>query len=126
MRTRRGHGFTLVEVLVAFLVLALAIAAATRSTAGGIEAVGTLRARMAANWLAQDHVAELRAARAWPDLGTREGLAVQAGIRFLWREQIASMPVFGFRRVDVSVSLATDPDAVAARQVVILRHPGSQ
>ena len=120
----RQTGFTLIEVLVAFFVLALAVAAATRMTTSSIELSGQLRARVLADWVAQDRLEEIRALRTWPAVGIHEGSAEQAGIGFHWKEVVSTTQTARFRQVEISVVARSDPDTVLARQVVAIADPG--
>ena len=120
----RHGGFTLIEVLVAFFVLALAVTATTRVTFNSIELTGQLRARLLADWVAQNRLEEHRALRNWPAVGVREGNAEQAGVGFHWTEVVAPTPATHFRRVEITVSAKSDPDTILARQIIAVANPG--
>jgi general secretion pathway protein I len=115
MRSR--HGFTLIEILVALAILAVALAAAVRSAGVAADSTLDLRERLLAGWIAQDRVAEYAIRPLWPDIGTRQGYADQAGMRFVWRETVSGTPNPRFRRVEVQVFPAHTPDHAAARLV---------
>ena len=117
------RGFTLIEVLVAFFLLALAVTATLRLTSKSIDLSGQLRARLLADWVVQDRLEEHRAMRNWFPPGTYEGVVSQAGTRFRWREVVSPTPVGRFRRIEVSVSSETDPETALARQVGYLSSP---
>lgn len=119
----RYGGFTLIEVLVAFFILALAVTATTRMTFNSIELTGQLRARLLADWVAQNRLEEHRALKNWPAVGVREGIAEQAGVSFHWREVVAPTPATHFRRVEITVSAKSDPDTILARQIVAVANP---
>lgn len=105
MRWRRksGRGFTLIEVLVAMTIAAVALMAAIRAT--GSLAVGSaeLRSRTLAQWSAENRLAQIRIAREWPNLGRRQYDCSQAAVVLVCREDVYSTPNPLFRRVEVAV-----------------------
>lgn len=122
---RRAGGFTLIEVLVAFMVLAIAISATLRTSSRSIDLTQQLRARLLADWIVQDRLEEHRAMRYWPAVGVREGMIDQAGQSFFWREIVAPTQFSRFRRIEILVSAKSDPDTILARQVASMVEPGS-
>lgn len=107
---RRLTGFTLIEVLVALAILAVALAAAVRSSSIAADGAIDLRERLAGTWVAQDRLAEYAARPLWPDIGTRGGSVEQAGMQFAWRETVTGTPNPRFRRVEVQVFAARAPE----------------
>lgn len=106
MSRQSARGFTLIEVLVALAILAIALAAASRASAMMANSSAELRQRLLASWVAQNRLAELQARRAWPDAGTREGEVEQAGLKLTWHETVSATPNQAFRRVEISVGAA--------------------
>lgn len=100
---RPAAGFTLLEVLVALAVVAVALLAAIGTATQSTASAEVLRTRLFATWEAENRLAELRARRAWPDLGVSEGIAEQAGVRLRWRETVDALPDSAFRRVEIAV-----------------------
>ncbi|WP_439892460.1 type II secretion system minor pseudopilin GspI [Ralstonia sp. 25C] len=99
----RARGFTLLEVLVALTIVAVALTATMRAMGGMTTASDSLQTRMIATWSAENHLANLRLARTFPDPGSR-GFACPQGDTQLWCEEtIASTPNPVFRRVEVAV-----------------------
>jgi general secretion pathway protein I len=80
-----GRGFTLVEVLVALAIVAIALAAASRSVALSTTSALDHKLRVLAGFVAENRMGELSARRAWPGIGVSEGSELQAGIDFRWR-----------------------------------------
>jgi general secretion pathway protein I len=117
MRMNGSRGFTLIEILVALAILAVALAAAVR--AAGIAADGALelKERLLATWIAQDRLAEYAARPLWPDPGSRQGGTEQAGVQFTWRETVSPSRNPRFRRVEVQVFSARAPERPVATLV---------
>ena len=99
----RRAGFTLVEVLVALAIIAIALMSALRAAGQGTNNVGELRSRLLAGWVAENLLAEHQARRDWLPLGIQRGTGRQGGLDFAWREEVIATPNPSFRRVDVRV-----------------------
>jgi len=98
-------GFTLVEILVALAVLAIALTAAAHSLGSAADTTAALRERTLARWVAEDRLAELELRREWPALDTKEGDAEMGGRKFHWIQETGVTPVTRMRRVELSVLL---------------------
>lgn len=108
LRRARG-GFTLVEVLVALAIVAIALLSALRAAGMATNSMQDLRGRLLAGWVADNRLAEHRARGAWLPLGEEVGHADQGGIAFSWREEVVATPNPAFRRVDIFVQDAASP-----------------
>ncbi|MDO8349956.1 MAG: type II secretion system minor pseudopilin GspI [Gallionella sp.] len=103
------RGFTLLESLVALAILAIALTAVLRATGASTRHVDDLRQRLLADWVAQNRLA-LHAGRGdWLPVGSQQGVEVQAGLQFFWDEKISSTPNPAFRRIEVSIASAEQP-----------------
>lgn len=103
MSGARHRGFTLVEILVALAVLAIALTAAAAALGNAIDTTAALRERVLARWVAEDRLTELELKSEWPALDTKEGDATMGGRRFHWAQETGVTPVTRLRRVEVSV-----------------------
>lgn len=116
----RGRGFTLVEVLVALAILAVALAAASRSVALATTSAADHKLRVLAGFVAENRMGELSARRVWPGLGVSEGSEGQAGIEFRWRAEVIATPHPQLRRIEIQVMDPNDSAHELRRLVGIL------
>lgn len=121
----RAGGFTLVEVLVALIIVAAgagAVLAALNTAAGSAT---YLRERSFASWIAANRIAETRLQTAPAQNGKREGELDYAGQRWAWREEILDTEIPGLRRVEVSVRRSAAPVAPGAEPDWIVTIAGA-
>lgn len=104
-----SRGFTLVEVLVALAIVAVALAAAARSVSVSTESAASHRSRVLAGFVAENQLAEFVARRAWPAIGTTQGVERQAGLDFAWHAEVIGTPHPLLRRVEIRVMDPADP-----------------
>jgi len=96
-------GFTLLEVLVALLLLSLAMVALVRSA--GLEARAQVQQREAtlAQWVAANVIAETRLARRLPSSGQSQGRAEMGEQRWRWQLDVRPTEEAGLIRLEVRV-----------------------
>lgn len=109
MRRESSEGFTLVEVLVALAVLAIALGALVKGGGSAAANAAYLRDKTLAQWVAMNKVAELRLAPTWPALGVSRGRAEMAGREWAWTVRVTKTSGVNIRRMDVEVGPADEP-----------------
>jgi general secretion pathway protein I len=112
---RRPGGFTLIEVLVAIAILAVALAATTRAASVATDGTLETRHRLLATWAAQNRVAELRARGVFPSTGTDSFSTEEGGLALQVEETVSDTANPVIRRVDLAVSDARDKQRVLTR-----------
>ena len=96
-------GFTLVEVLVALAIMAIALGAAMRATSSAFVSSGEIRERTMARWVGRNQLALLQTAQSLPGPGTLTGEVTQGNVGFSWDAVIESTPNPNFRKVEIVV-----------------------
>lgn len=120
---RRRRAFTLVEILVAMAILAIALAATTRAASLAIDSSRDTRARLLATWSAANRVAELRARGTFPAPAVSSAAVEQGGLSLVVQETVADTANPTIRRVDLSVADARDPGRVLVTHTAFLVKP---
>lgn len=99
----RQTGFTLLEVLVALVIVGTALGASLRAVGSLTQNSSDLRASMMATWSAENRLAQIRLAHDWPPLGQRRFDCPQGELLLVCEENVFATPNPFFRRVEVSV-----------------------
>ncbi len=107
---RAARGFTLVEVLVAIAIVAVALLAGLRAVGSLAQTNVELKMRLLAQISAENRIAELRAGRAFPGIGTFTVACPQGQFEFECQEKVSGTPNPYFRRVEVTVYNGKDRD----------------
>lgn len=108
-RKSGARGFTLLEVLVALIVVGTALGASLRAVAGLTQNSSGLRSAMMATWSAENHLANIRLRGEFPEMGKRNVGCAQGELQLLCEEEVFATPNPYFRRVEVSVYDADNP-----------------
>src|SRR5262249_44680113 len=104
----RPRGFTLLEVLIGLLVLAIALLALTRTASVQADQFLDLRERTLAGWLAQDLLAETRLGSPFPATGSSNGTRRLGLHDWRWEVRVQGTDVATIRRIDVRVFADAD------------------
>ncbi len=106
-------GFTLLEVLIALAILAIAMAAVARASMQMTDSSNELKRRLLATWVADNRLAEHMARSEWPPVGLSNGAEEQAGLSLRWEENVSNSPNVAFRRVEIKVYAGADKQSLA-------------
>jgi general secretion pathway protein I len=107
---RRVHGFTLIEVLAALVIVALGMLGVIQAVAQTARNGTYLREKTLAHWIAMNVVTERRLSDSPPDVAETSDEVEFAGQRWRWTLSVTQTPVDSVRRMEVSVSAADAPE----------------
>jgi len=110
MRLPRQRGFTLLEVLVALVIVGTALGASLRAVGSLTANSDGLRGAMMATWSAENRMVQLRLTRQFPAVGKQTFECPQGDMKLMCQEEVIASPNPRFRRVEVSVYDQAAPD----------------
>ena len=110
----RAGGFTLIEVLVALVIVACGMGALMATLASAARTTVQLRERALAQWVALNRISETRLAAVQAGVGKTDGETTLANFKWKWVQTVTDPGLAGIRRVDVTVSQVEAPEAVLA------------
>ncbi len=109
-----GRGFTLLEVLVALVIVSLGMIAVFGQLNQMLSASGRLRDKTLAHWIAVDQITELQAIHAYPKVGERSDEVDMARATWSYTVKTSQIGDLAMRRVDVTVAFSDTPDQILA------------
>ena len=109
-----GTGFTLIEMVVALAVLAVAMGALISGMGRYADSAAVLREKTVALWVAHNRLTEIGLAAGWPETGKSDGEAEMAGAEWRWDVTVSETPDPRVRRIDITVRpKGAETDSVA-------------
>ena len=107
---RKFAGFTLLEVLVALVIVGTALGASLRAVGSLTQNSNGLRSAMMANWSAENRQVQILLAREFPGIGKRSFDGPQGELRLVCEEEVVATPNPRFRQIVVRVFDAANPE----------------
>ncbi|GIU41878.1 type II secretion system minor pseudopilin GspI [Shewanella algidipiscicola] len=98
------QGMTLLEVIVALAVFAVAAVSITKSLGEQIANMPILEERTLAQWVASNQMVDARLVAGATDLGKKEGQVELADKTWYWRKEVVKTTDDNFRLIRISVS----------------------
>lgn len=109
LASRRSHGFTLIEILVALGIVAIALTAGLQATAGLANNARRQSDMLLAHICAENELAKVRLAKQMPGVGDSTVVCEQAGTSYNVAVSVLPTPNPSFRRVDAQVFDGNSP-----------------
>lgn len=100
---RAAKGFTLIEVIVALVVIALGMLGVIQAVSQTAGNSGYLRDKTVAHWVAMNRLTEIRLQKSAPGVDKTSDEVEMAGRRWKWTMNVTQTPVETIRRIDITV-----------------------
>jgi len=123
MPSRRSSGFTLLEVLVALVIVGTALAAGLRAVGSLTSNSAGLRASMMATWSAENRLVQIRIGREFPAVGKRSFPCPQGDLNLVCEEEVLTSPNPLLRRIEVSVFDLDNPGRRIVKLIQLVLRP---
>lgn len=107
MHSQRAQGFTLLEVMVALAIFAVAAIALTKAGMSYTQSVMSLRERTLAHFVLMNEAAQLSIQQAWPE-GTGQRQLSAFGSEWQISQQVSATPSADTRRVELTATVLGD------------------
>lgn len=118
MRISRGHGFTLIEVMVSLLIVAVTLSAGIKAAGTLTESAARLQTVTLAQWCADNYLVEMRLKKAFPSVGDTDFTCEQLGRTFHGQLLVRPTPNINFRRVEVRIKDEDDWQAASIATII--------
>ncbi len=111
---RQQAGFTLLEVMVAMFIFAVAGAAIIKTTSEHINSVGKLEEITFATWVANNQLtrASLLSEKTWPPKNKERGSVEMLGRTWYWQQQVQETADADLKAIIITVG--SDPEYVGS------------
>ena len=116
-------GFTLLEVLVALVIVGTALGASMRAVGSLASNSAGLRSAMMATWSAENRLVQIRLGHEFPNVGKRSFECTQGDLKLMCEEEVLSSPNPLLRRVEVSVYDLQNPERRILKLVQLVMRP---
>ena len=108
----RSSGFTLLEVMIALIIVALSLTMTMTAISGYLNNANILRDRTYASWIAQNRIVEIRLSGVVPEVGVTSGDIEYANRIWDWEARINETGVVNLLRIDVDIMVEGSDEPV--------------
>uniref|UniRef100_UPI0035C69BFE type II secretion system minor pseudopilin GspI n=1 Tax=Serratia quinivorans TaxID=137545 RepID=UPI0035C69BFE len=102
------QGMTLLEVMVALVILAVAGLAVMKTSGEQVRNLDRLEQKQFAAWVAENQLTQLRLQQVWPEESWHHGVAAMAGQEWHWRWRGVATSAPALRALEIEVRLNAD------------------
>ena len=102
-RIKKQLGMTLIEVMIALAVFAVAALSIVNMASEHIRSLSYLEQKNIALWVANNHLTQLHLDKKLPGLGTKSGKLEYAGVTWYWQQLTVKTADPKFRSVNIRI-----------------------
>lgn len=114
----KNRGFTLIEVMIALAIVAMALPAFMTLVSSQLRGSGFIREKTQAYWIAEDQLTRLNLRHKLIDQlvlpDTENGVVEVSGVEWFWEINSQDTEVENFKRIDIRVSLNSEKENTLA------------
>ncbi|WP_111976980.1 type II secretion system minor pseudopilin GspI [Algibacillus agarilyticus] len=103
MKLASTRGFTLLEILVAISILAVAGIALISSASSHLTSQSMLKQASFGQWVASNRLAEIKLEKKWPVENNKKGEMEMAGATYYWQQKVIKTQDESMVKVDVYI-----------------------
>ncbi len=107
---KRINGFTLIEVMVALTIIAIALASLIKASGNHTHSAGILKNKTLAHYVAINEIVRLKLQPKWPDLGKTHKSSEMAGVEWFWTLEVEKVSDENAPMRGVKVTVYLDDD----------------
>lgn len=115
-----SNGFTLLEVMVSLLIVALALTSLVKGAASNVNNANGLRDRTFSQWVAVNKINEWRAQGLFPSIGKTSGQQMMGQQEWYWVANVIKTENKDIRRVEVSIFKDEDKKDTKGESIIRL------
>ena len=109
LKTKNNKGFTLLEVMIALFVVAIALGGVIKVMGNAAINSSRLSSRTFAQWVALNQITKLQISHKWPSFGETKGEDEMANQEWRWVQKTIKTSDKNVKRVELSVWNKNDP-----------------
>ena len=107
---KKSQGFTLIEVMLAMAVFAIAGVALLSAATNNTQNIGYLEKKMLANWVAANQLVTTHLEGKWPPKNNLKGEVELAGRAWFWRQKVQKTTEKNMRAIVMEIRLKEDDE----------------